>query len=194
MFLTPVSPSSALRSAVSHTSAHSTQMSLPLLFATVHLLAFQKCFYDLSHSIEYLNSGRGGGRISLPSGPARPSQLRLCRSAWPLVLAAAHDGWIQNMGCQSSDVMLLKQFLRFVILYLIGWFALKCLCKRHHQILRKNILFVQLFKDTNGTTLTVVKDTNCNNWAKYSELNQLLYRTSTYRVRLSTTNTEIANI
>ncbi len=169
-------------------------MSLPLLFATVHLLAFQKCFYDLSQSIEYLNSGRGGGRISLPSGPARPSQLRLCHSAWPLVLAAAHDGWIQNMGCQSSDVMLLKQFLRFVILYLIGWFALKCLCKRHHQILRKNILFVQLFKDTNGTTLTVVKDTNCNNWAKYSELNQLLYRTSTYRVRLSTTNTEIANI
>lgn len=37
---------------------------------------------------------------------------------------------------------------------LIGWFALKCLCKRHCRILRKNILLVRLFKDTNKTTLT----------------------------------------
>ncbi|XDV54263.1 hypothetical protein PO909_022590 [Leuciscus waleckii] len=83
-----------LCSSVSCTSAHSTQMSLPLLFATVHLLAIQKCFYDLSQSIEFLNSGRGWGQISLPSGTARPacpSQLRVCRSARPLVLTAAHD-------------------------------------------------------------------------------------------------------
>lgn len=111
---TPSSASCCVRLSHARQPTH-----LPLLFATVHLLAFQKCFYDLSQSIEYLNSGRGWGRISLPSStacPARLSQLRVCRSTWPLVLTAAHDGWIWNMGCQSSDVMLLKQFPRFVIL------------------------------------------------------------------------------
>lgn len=144
-----------LCSAVSRTSAHSTQISLPLLFATVHLSAFQKCFYDLSQSIEYLHSGRGRGQNSLPTGtarPARPSQLRVCRSAWPLILTAAHDGRtpknrVSVLRCDAAQTV-------SPVCVLIGWFASKCLCKRHHQIWRKNILLVRLFKDTNRTTLT----------------------------------------
>lgn len=73
--------------AVSRTSAHSTQMSLPLLFATVHLLAFQKCFYDSSQSIEYLNSGRSRGQIS-PSLQYGPSCMPISIKSLPFCSTA----------------------------------------------------------------------------------------------------------
>lgn len=173
---TPSSASCCVRLSHARQPTH-----LPLLFATVHLLAFQKCFYDLSQSIKYLNSGRGWGQVSLPSSTARPacpSQLRVCRlldrSSSPQLMMdeSRTSGVSMQMWCCSNSYPVCDT-------YLIGWFALKCLCIRHHQIWRKN---VRLFKDTNRTTLAI-----------YSEFNQLLYRTSTYRVHLSTTNTEIAN-
>lgn len=127
----------------------------PLSICYSSSVGFPKSAFMIGHS---LSSIWELGVRSLVHGPSRtPVSIKS--------LLGPRDGWTSRG--QSSDAMLLKQFLRLVFLshWLICFWSV---CKLRHLIGRKNRVLVHFFVCLFVLrTLRELPWLNCNNWAVY---------------------------
>lgn len=116
---TPVSPSSTSRPAVFVCLMHisplnANESSSVVCYSSSVGNPKVLLWFVTVHRVFELRQRLGSDLSSLRYGPSR-MPVPIKSLPFSFVLTAAHDEWTQNIGCQSSDVMLLKQFLRLVI-------------------------------------------------------------------------------